>query len=200
MNKVFLHVGCGNKRKDKTTRGFNTAQWDELRFDIDVRVFPDYVGSVTDMSKINNHTFDAIYSSHNIEHLYMHEVDLALKEFIRVLKADGFAVLTCPDLQSIAALVAEDKLMEPAYISPAGAISPIDIIFGHRAMIAQGNSFMAHRSGFTKSVLTKLLLKNGFATVISKARGYPFFDIWAIGSVGKLPDEQIRKLAENHFP
>ena len=34
MPKV-LHVGCGPKRKDQTTRGFNTPQWDELRLDID---------------------------------------------------------------------------------------------------------------------------------------------------------------------
>jgi hypothetical protein len=28
-------VGCGAKRKDLTTQGFNTPDWTELRFDID---------------------------------------------------------------------------------------------------------------------------------------------------------------------
>ena len=32
---TFLHIGCGPKRKDQTTRGFNTDDWTELRFDID---------------------------------------------------------------------------------------------------------------------------------------------------------------------
>ena len=41
---------------------------------------------------------DAVFSSHNIEHLYPHEVPLALKEFMRVLKPDGFVLMTCPDL------------------------------------------------------------------------------------------------------
>ena len=36
---------------------------------------------------------DAILSSQNIEHLYPHEVALALKEFLRVLRPDGFAVI-----------------------------------------------------------------------------------------------------------
>ena len=44
---TFLHVGCGPKRKDKTTAGF--ADWIELRFDIDVSVAPDLVGTMTDM-------------------------------------------------------------------------------------------------------------------------------------------------------
>ena len=32
--KTFLHVGCGPKHKDRTTCGFNTNHWKELRFDI----------------------------------------------------------------------------------------------------------------------------------------------------------------------
>ena len=44
--KTFLHVGCGPKRKDRTTAGF--ADWNELRFDIDESVQPDLVGTMTD--------------------------------------------------------------------------------------------------------------------------------------------------------
>jgi len=43
--KTFLHVGCGPKRKDRTTAGF--AEWNELRFDIDDSVQPDLVGTMT---------------------------------------------------------------------------------------------------------------------------------------------------------
>ena len=35
---TFLHVGCGPKRKDQTTRGFNSPDWQEIRFDIDASV------------------------------------------------------------------------------------------------------------------------------------------------------------------
>ena len=126
--KTFLHVGCGPARKENTTREFSLGHWRELRFDIDENVYPDYIGTMTDMSAIGDSSVDAIYSSHNIEHLYVHEVAEALSEFKRVLNEDGFLVLTCPDLQEVAKLVAEDKLMEAAYQSPAGAITPLDIL------------------------------------------------------------------------
>ena len=125
--KTFLHVGCGPKRKDKTTRGFNLPEWNELRLDIDEKVNPDIVGTMLEMSAVADESVDAIFSSHNIEHLYVHEVPLALKEFLRVLKPDGFLVVTCPDLQSVCALIAENKLTEPAYTSPAGPITPLDL-------------------------------------------------------------------------
>ena len=100
---------------------------------------------------------DALFSSHNIEHLYAHEVPLALREFRRVLKPEGFVVITCPDLQSICAEVAEDRLTQTAYQSPAGPIAPIDMLYGLRSALARGNLYMAHRSGFTLKVLVATL-------------------------------------------
>jgi predicted SAM-dependent methyltransferase len=117
--KTFLHVGCGPSRKNQTTPGFNSADWLETRLDIDANVQPDVIGSMTDMSAVASASMDGLFSSHNIEHLYPHEVPIALAEFLRVLKADGFAVITCPDLQSVCKLIAQDQLTEPAYDSPA---------------------------------------------------------------------------------
>ena len=34
---TFLHVGCGPKRKDQTTPGFNRPDWQEIRFDMNNR-------------------------------------------------------------------------------------------------------------------------------------------------------------------
>ncbi|MDP4617407.1 MAG: methyltransferase domain-containing protein, partial [Burkholderiaceae bacterium] len=141
----FLHVGCGPKRKNQTTRGFNTPEWAEIRLDIDASVQPDVIGTMVDLSAVESDSVDAIYSSHNIEHLYPHEVPLALAEFLRVLKPDGFFVVTCPDLQSVCKLIAEDKLTDTAYTSPAGPIAPLDILYGHRPAMAKGNLYMAHR-------------------------------------------------------
>ena len=124
--KNFLHV-CGPKRKNQTTSAFNTPDWCEIRLDIDPAVSPDVVGSITDMPAVETASVQAVFSSHNIEHLYPHDVPLALAEFYRVLTHDGFVVITCPDLQSVCALIAEDKLTEAAYISPAGPIAPLDI-------------------------------------------------------------------------
>jgi predicted SAM-dependent methyltransferase len=198
-SKTFLHVGCGPQRKAGTTRGFNTDTWNELRFDIDEAAQPDIKGTMTDMSGVADGSVDALFSSHNIEHLYPHEVPVALKEFGRVLTNDGFAVITCPDLKSVCQLVANDRLLEPAYVSPAGPIAPLDILYGHRPSMARGNLYMAHRCGFTEKVLRATLQAAGFSIVATLARPASF-DLWAVASKSQRSDAEIRELAAMHFP
>jgi predicted SAM-dependent methyltransferase len=198
--KTFLHVGCGSAGKGSTTAGFATPDWQEIRLDINPDVQPDIVGTTTDMSMVESGSVDALFSSHNIEHLYAHEVPVALKEFLRVLKPDGFAVITCPDLQSVAALIAADKLTDTAYMSAAGPITPLDIVYGHRASVATGNHYMAHKCGFTKKVLGATLMECGFRHAATADRGAPYFDLWALATRGTMHEEAIRALAVLHFP
>jgi SAM-dependent methyltransferase len=197
--KLFLHVGCGPALKENTTKEFSQNNWRELRFDIDPSVSPDYIGTMTDMSAVADDSFDAIYSSHNIEHLYPHEVTIALMEFRRVLKEDGFVVITCPDIQEVAKLVAEDKLLEPAYASPAGPISPLDILYGFRPAIARGNIYMAHRCGFTEKVLRGTLSSCGFKSVATMRRPAAY-DLWAVACVETVAEQNLKDLARSHFP
>lgn len=197
--KTLLHVGCGPKRKDQTTAGFRDRPWREIRLDIDPAVSPDLLGSMTDLSAIADASIDALFSSHNIEHLYPHEVPTALAEFRRVLRPDGFAVITCPDLQSVCERVARDLLTEPAYQAPAGPVSALDMLYGFRPAMARGNLYMAHRCGFTRRSLAQALRAAGFQAVASRARAQ-HFDLWAIACVGATDDAALRALAAEHFP
>lgn len=192
---TFLHVGCGPKRQPQTP--FASKSWIEIRLDIDQAVQPDVIGTMIDMKSVDNSSVDAIYSSHNIEHLYPHEVPLALNEFKRVLKPNGFVLITCPDLLSVCKLVSEDKLCEPAYQSGMGPITPLDIIYGHRASMELGNLYMAHRCGFTKTTLARTLQANGFSSAI-KSRPQSF-DLWALGAVGQTKGWMAKKTLE-FFP
>lgn len=197
--KPLLHVGCGSSRIAQTTKGFNDGSWTEVRFDINQINEPDIVGSMTDMSAVSSSSMGAVFSSHNIEHLYPHEVETALSEFYRVLDFNGFCVITCPDLQSVCALVAQDKLLDPAYISPAGPIAPLDILYGHRASMAQGNLYMAHKTGFTEKSLSGALHKAGFKTVATMKRPHSF-DLWAIACKEPTSELAIHDLVKVHFP
>ena len=197
LSKAFLHVGCGPQRPGRSIKGFE--DWNELRFDIDPAVEPDLLGSMTDMRSVGTASVDAIFSSHNIEHLYPHEVPIALAEFLRVLKPQGYLVMTCPDLQSVCALVADDKLTESAYDSPAGPISPLDILYGHRAAMTNGNLYMAHRCGFTKKVLAGTLQGAGFKRTASIKRTR-FLDLWIVGTKNDVDPELLQNLAVQHFP
>ena len=196
--KKLLHVGPGHARLEHTTPGFNNGHWQELRLDIDPSVQPDIIGTMTDMSQVKDRSVDAIFSSHNIEHLYPHEVPTALAEFVRVLADDGFCVITCPDLKSVCALVAEDKLTETAYESPAGPIAPIDILYGHRNYMGAGNLYMAHRCGFTEKVLRGTLNACGFPWVATLVRPGSF-DLWAVACKSAKTDDELKTLAREHF-
>ena len=197
--KKFLHVGCGPAKKSNTTAGFNTEAWQEIRFDIDPACSPDLVGTIVDMSTVADKSVDAIFSSHNIEHVYAHEIGRVLNEFRRVLADDGFVVLTCPDLQSVCEAVAADKLLEPLYDSPAGPIAPLDVLYGLRSAIAAGNHYMAHKCGFTFSVLSKLFLDSGFTGVYGGRRPQ-HFDLWIIAVKQTRTETDMTSLARDHLP
>jgi predicted SAM-dependent methyltransferase len=195
----LLHVGCGPKSKAHTTPGFKADHWSEIRLDIDPGVDPDVNGTMTDMRAVESSSVDAVFSAHNIEHLYPHEVPQALSEFLRVLSDDGFAVITCPDLKSVCALIAQDKLTDPAYIAPVGPIAPLDILYGHRPAMARGNLYMAHRCGFTQKVLTATLASAGFRSVATACRPSSF-DLWALASKRERSEAELQQLAREHFP
>ena len=114
----LLHIGCGPKRKDQTLPAFQSDDWQEVRFDIDESVAPDIIGTMTDMSAVETRAMDALFSLHNVEHLYPHEVPVAFAEFHRVLKDDGFAIITCPDwLVKIGALKLTGAALGPSLMS-----------------------------------------------------------------------------------
>lgn len=151
------------------------------------------------MAAVASASVDAIYSSHNIEHVHAFEVPAVLREFHRVLKPEGFLVLTCPDLQAVCALVADDRLTDPAYQSPAGPITPLDILYGHGAALAAGHRFMAHKSGFTLKTLTQALHGVGFAASAGKRRARGL-DLWVVATTAPMAETALRELADKALP
>jgi SAM-dependent methyltransferase len=189
----FLHVGCGQSTRDRLPEIFQRAGWQEVRLDIDPAVNPDIVASITDLQGVADASMDALWSSHNLEHVHAFEVPQALAAFRRVLKADGFALVTLPDMRAVARHIADDLLEEPLYVSPAGPISALDIIFGHQASIAQGNEFMAHRTGFTARTLGQALVSAGFAEV--RVHEGARLDLWAVATMPDTPESVFEELA-----
>lgn len=198
--KTILHVGPGHRNNGaKLPVAFQSSEWQEIRLDIDPANEPDIIGSMLDMAAVADASVDAIYSAHNIEHVYAHEVPQVLKEFLRVLKPDGFLVVTCPDLQTVCQLVAEDKLNDAAYTSQAGPITPLDILYGHGAALAAGHHYMAHKTGFTLKTLTQALHAAGFATSAGKRR-LRGLDLWVVASKGPMEEAALRELAGKVLP
>tara|TARA_B100000767_G_C19712749_1_gene513524 strand:- start:729 stop:1337 length:609 start_codon:yes stop_codon:yes gene_type:complete len=196
--KTFLHVGSGHLNKSYCL-GFDNDNWHEIRLDIDKSVKPDIVGTLTDMSSVKTGSVDAVYSSHNIEHIFPHEVPIALSEFYRVLKDDGIVVITCPDLQSVGEAIAQDKLHETLYDSTMGKVTAFDILYGHRETTIDGNIFMIHKGGFTYSSLDRVFFDAGFKTRVGGRRAEAF-DLYLVAFKQKMTEKEIQEIALPFIP
>ncbi len=195
--KVVLNAGSGPPSPRRLYPGFGRNGWREVTLDIDPAAQTDYVGSVTDMRALFQvGIFDAIWSSHNIEHLHAHEVVPALQEFCRVLKPNGFALVTCPDLEAAVAKLLSHGLDHQVYTSPAGPITVRDMIFGYGHSIASGNRFMAHNTGFTCESLGRAALDAGFAEArVGSGSGH---DLWAAFLMPHADEADVRACLAAH--
>ncbi len=196
--KTLLHVGCGPQDKSQL-KGFNKDNWCEIRLDIDEDVNPDIVGTLIDLNLVKTASVDAVYSAFNIDHIYPHEVPVALKEFYRVLKDDGIVVITCPDMQGVCEAIAKDKLLEVLYESSSGPISPIDVLFGNRREVSGGNEFMAKKGGFTYSELDRVFFEAGFMTRVG-GRREEMYELFLVAFKQEKSNEEIQKIAIPFIP
>lgn len=187
--KRVLNAGCGPHEPGRLHSAFRNADWTEVRLDIDKEVKPDILGTITDLGAIRNAMFDAVWCSHNLEHLHTPDVPKALAEFHRILKPDGFVLISTPDLEAVAELVVTGRLDDTAYVSSAGPITALDMLFGLGASIAQGNYYMAHNTGFTAERLGRVLIDAGFSEVLTKNdTGY---NLWALALMSEANKDAL---------
>jgi predicted SAM-dependent methyltransferase len=197
--KTLLNVGCGWSNISQL-KGFNKDTWKEIRFDIDEKVRPDIIGTLTDMKLVETASVDAIYSAYNLDHIYAHEIPIVLKEFHRVLKEDGFALVRCPDLQTMGELIAQDKYLEILYQSQIGPVYPIDVIYGHRGEIEAGNEYMVKKCGFTYSALDASFSVAGFKARYGGRLTTNGGELGMVAFKQEKSEEEIKKIADPIFP
>jgi predicted SAM-dependent methyltransferase len=163
-----LHVGCGRDPLPAWLTGH-----DEVRLDIEPGVEPHIVASMLDMGDIGG--FDVLYTSHALEHVYPHEVPVALGEFYRVLKPGGVAIVVVPNLDG----VKPDE--EVLYDSPAGPVCGLDMYYGMARLIRE-MPYMAHHCGFVPDTLAKAMTAAGFEDVSATS-----LEFWTLLGAGRKP-------------
>jgi SAM-dependent methyltransferase len=188
-DRVLVNVGCGARNSSTLPAYFDS--WQQLRVDVDASVEPDILADLTDLSPIPDGSADAVWAAHCVEHLYEHQVIIALREFRRVLREDGFVCVIVPDLQEVARYVVADRLHEPLYQSAAGPVTPHDIFFGFGAAIASGRTSMAHRCGFTPGMLQRCFQQLPFGEIVLRRRSADL-EIAAVASATPAKDDAER--------
>ena len=170
MNKV-LNVG-GNSREIAIASQYDGWQQDLL--DIDASQNPDILADARELTEQQAEIYDAVYCSHNLEHYYLHDAKKVLIGFRHVLKPDGHAYITVPDMWQVMERVVNENLdiTDILYQSPMGPIHVYDVLYGHQEKIEySGEEYFAHKIGFTPGSLRQILLDAGFPIVaISVAR------------------------------
>ena len=188
MNKIFVNLGSGRKGSGRLPNSL--AVWRELRVDADPAVAPDIVAEATNLSTIADNSVDGVWMSHCIEHLYQHEVTKAIGEIFRILNPAGFACILAPDIQAIAGYVVEDRLHEVIYQSSAGPVTAHDMLYGFGPDIAVGRTYMAHRCGFTPTILANAMSAGGFTQFLIRRR--PSLELAAIARKTPWPTDEDR--------
>lgn len=132
-----------------------------VRLDIEPRVNPDICAPMTAMGEIG--PYDVVYCCHALEHLYPHEVHRALKEFQRVLKPGGVAVVVVPDLEDVKPT--EDRIgMEGANLCG------LHLFYGDASQIEEF-PHMAHHCGFVSETLKDAFDAVGFINATASRMG-----------------------------
>lgn len=169
MTARVLHAGCGGENLPQWVFDSLGFEGREVKLDADARLKPDIVASIDSLGDIGE--FDAVFCCHCLEHLHWNDAMVALREFHRVLKPGGAALIEVPNLD----IVRPDDTL--AYTTPAGLeVYGMDMYFGHRGN-SRHNPFMTHRCGFLPRTMQKALEGAGFnASVLTSG-----FDILGVG-------------------
>jgi ubiquinone/menaquinone biosynthesis C-methylase UbiE len=165
MMKTILHVGCGEQSLPDWLDG------QEVRLDIDPNVSPDIIAPMTDLGDIGQ--FDAVYTSHALEHLASHEVKKCLSEFKRVVRDGGAVIIIVPDLEDI------KPTLDVIYDSPAGPVTGLDMYYGKADMV-EANPYMAHKTGFVTETLTKTMQDAGFEVKHCIRNHHSLVAVWIV--------------------
>lgn len=148
MNKIKLHLGCGNRRLP----GFLHIDQDEKSDDLD------YCQDIKDLSNFENDSVDEIYSCGTIVYFDRYEVVDVLKEWRRVLKPGGILRTSIADFNKMVKVYQDGKDLDSR-----GILGPL---FG-RWEIDDGDSkkIIYQKTAYDFKSLKKVLTKNGFKNV-----------------------------------
>lgn len=133
-----LHIGCGRRYLEG---------W--VNVDLDENVHADIHAPAHELPMLENDSVSVIMAIHLFEHMYLWEVDTAVKEWVRVLQPGGELILELPDIMKAAKNL----------LNGAGDQQSMWALYGDPTL---ENPFMTHRWGWHPKSLKGKLKEHGF--------------------------------------
>ncbi len=137
-SKVCLHLGCGQQLID----GYINIDLHNKKADKNL--------DVCDLKEFADESVDLIENHHLIEHLSFEEAKKAFREWKRILKPNGWLIVTTPHLERVMELWKRLNEQEKWNYG-------IKMIYGF-----QDNVGLFHKSGYTPKRIKKILTDEGF--------------------------------------
>ena len=159
--KVVLNIINANM---PLPRSFDPKIWQEVRTAKDRDDVHLSMG-ISDLAALPDACVDAIYNAGSLGYLYAHEVIPSLKECYRILRKGGTFMFSVSDLQKIGQALAQGRPERELYRAPAGSITALDLLYGHRTSIMNGRFDLQIKTGFSASSIAQKLTPLGFGEV-----------------------------------
>lgn len=173
----YLEIGPGDKRIDHFET-MNTLLINET----------DYIGQLGYRLPFEDESFDIVYMSHVLEHIFWHKLEETIREVARIIKSGGAIEIWVPDGLKIAqAYVDAENGINDDYKKdgwyrfnpsqdPCVWFSGRVFAYGDGLTPNANNHYNVHLAVLNYRYLKKVLETNGFSSVIqmdnSECRGY----------------------------
>jgi hypothetical protein len=168
------------------------ADWDVVWLDLNPSLQPDLLMDARDLGTLEPEQFDAVFSSHCLEHIYPHDLRALLHGAWHALKENGFMDVVVPNTRLALQRMVEDNLDLDSFLyhSAGGPICVRDTLWGYARYqeFSHHPELHIHKNGFSKRTLANLLMAAEFSTV------YVIDDSWDLRVLAFKRKPEARRL------
>ena len=177
--KKVLDIGCGSGYLiSELSKAINAQFYGVDVYQNEIKNCEYKIADITEEIPFNNEMFDCVILGEVIEHVP--NPDFLLREINRVLKKDGYLIISTPNLVSWANRILVLLGIQPLYTETSNEVN----LGRYFKFLGQEGKVQGHLKIFTHRSLQEILERNGFK--VKNKYGTSFFFPFPISLVDKL--------------
>lgn len=150
---IMLNVGCGTDYKEGWVNVDNNSDNNITKLDLN--------HDLRDPLPYNDNTVDFIFNEHFFEHLTVEEGQVAMKEFMRVLKPGGVMRIAMPDLEQAVDAYYNPKWKERDFMKTFG----LEFVQTRAEMLNMNFHWWGHKWLYDWEELERRLREAGYTKI-----------------------------------